>query len=98
VERTYLSSGYAEARRTLLRGEVDWAEKQAKSGTVPENAFWIAHDYALLGDKNKAIGWVTTAYENHSPGFEEYKIDPQLAELRSDPRIQELARHFDPHP
>jgi TolB-like protein len=103
VERSYLSSGYAEAKETLLRGEVNWAEKQAMSGTVPENAFWIARDYALLGDKSKAIGWLETAYQNRSGGFlsggfEDYKIDPQLADLRSDPRIQELARRFDPRP
>ncbi|MGD0797925.1 MAG: winged helix-turn-helix domain-containing protein [Acidobacteriaceae bacterium] len=98
VERSYLSSGYAEAKETLLRGEVDWAEKQAKSGTVPEMAFWIARDYAILGDKNKAVSWVETAYQNHSTGLEEYNIDPQLADLRSDPRIQELARRFDPRP
>jgi lipoprotein NlpI len=98
VERSYLSSGYAEAKETLLRGEVNWAEKQAMSGTVPENAFWIARDYAILGDKSKAIGWLETAYQNRSPGFEDYKIDPQLADLRSDPRIQELARRFDPRP
>ena len=95
VERSYLSTGYAEAKGTLLRGEVDWAEKQAKSGTVPGNAFWIARDYAILGEKDKAIGWLETAYQNRSPGFEDYKIDPQLADLRSDPRVQELARRFD---
>ena len=98
VERSYLSSGYAEAKETLLRGEVNWAEKQAKSGNVPENAFWIARDYAILGDKNKAIGWLETAYQNRSNGFEDYKFDPQLADLRSDPRVQELARRFDPRP
>jgi TolB-like protein/DNA-binding winged helix-turn-helix (wHTH) protein/lipoprotein NlpI len=98
VERSYLSSGYAEAKGTLLRGEVDWAEKQARSGTVPENAFWIARDYAILGDKNKAIDWLDTAYQNRSTGFEEYKTDPQLADLRSNPRVQELARRFDPRP
>jgi len=98
VERSYLSSGYAEAKEMLLRGEVNWAEKQAKSGTVPENAFWIARDYAILGDNNKAIGWLDTAYQNRSTGFEDYKIDPQLADLRSDPRVQELARRFDSRP
>ncbi len=98
VERSYLSSGYAEAKEVLLRGEVNWAEKQAKSGTVSKDAFWIAREYAILGDKNKAIGWLDTAYQNRSTGFEDYKIDPQLADLRSDPRVQELARRFDPRP
>ena len=98
VERSYLSSGYAEAKEMLLRGEVNWAEKQAKSGTVSKDAFWIAREYAILGDKNKAIGWLDTAYQNRSTGFEDYKIDPQLADLRSDPRVQELARRFDPRP
>jgi TolB-like protein/DNA-binding winged helix-turn-helix (wHTH) protein/Tfp pilus assembly protein PilF len=98
VERSYLSSGYAEAKETLLRGEVDWAEKQAKSGTVSKDAFWIARDYAILGDKNKAIGWLETAYQNPFGGFQDYKMDPQLADLRSDPRVQELARRFDPRP
>jgi TolB-like protein/DNA-binding winged helix-turn-helix (wHTH) protein/lipoprotein NlpI len=98
VERSYLSSGYTEAKETLLRGEVDWAEKQAKSGTVSKDAFWIARDYAILGDKNKAIKWLETAYQNPFGGFQDYKMDPQLADLRSDPRVQELARRFDPRP
>jgi TolB-like protein/DNA-binding winged helix-turn-helix (wHTH) protein/lipoprotein NlpI len=98
VEQSYLSSGYGEAENTLLRGEVNWAEKQAKNGTVPKNAFWIARDYAILGDKNKAIGWVEMAYQNRTGGVEDYRMDPQLADLRSDPRIQELARRFDPRP
>ena len=98
VEQSYLSSGYAETKATLLRGEVDWAEKQAKSGTVPANAFWIARDYAILGDKDKAIGWVEIAYQSRKTGVEDYKVDPQLADLRSDPRVQELARRFDPRP
>jgi TolB-like protein/DNA-binding winged helix-turn-helix (wHTH) protein/lipoprotein NlpI len=98
VERSYLSSGYAEAKEILLRGEVNWAEKQAKSGPVSKDAFWIARDYAILGDKNKAIGWLDTAYQNGSTGFEDYNMDPQLADLRSDPRVQELARRFDPRP
>jgi TolB-like protein/DNA-binding winged helix-turn-helix (wHTH) protein/Tfp pilus assembly protein PilF len=98
VERSYLSSGYAEAKETLLQGEVDWAEKQAKGGTVSKDAFWIAREYAILGDKDKAIGWLDTAYQNRSAGFEDYKMDPQLADLRSDPRVQELARRFDPRP
>ena len=91
VERSYLSSGYAEAKETLLRGEVKWAEKQAKSGTVPENAFWIARDYAILGDKNKAIGWLETAYQNRRYGFEDYKMDPQIADFRSDACKKELS-------
>ena len=94
VERSYLSSGYAEAKETLLRGEVNWAEQQAKSGTVPKDAFRIARDYAILGDKNKAIEWLGTAYQNHAPGLEDYKTDPQLADLRSDPRVQEIARRY----
>jgi TolB-like protein/DNA-binding winged helix-turn-helix (wHTH) protein/lipoprotein NlpI len=99
VEQSYLSSGYAEAKSMLLRGEVTWAEKQAKSGIVPENAFYIVRDYAILGKKDKAIGWVETAYQNRSMGgFDEYQLDPQLADLRSDPRIQELARRFDARP
>jgi TolB-like protein/DNA-binding winged helix-turn-helix (wHTH) protein len=96
VERSYLSSGYAEAKETLLRGEVNWAEQQAKSGSVPDNAFWIARDYAVLGDKDKAIEWVEIAYQSRKTGVEDYKVDPQLADLRSDPRAQEIARRFDP--
>lgn len=98
VERSYLSSGFAEAKKTLLQDEVKWAEKRAKRGTVPVNAFWIARDYAILGKKNKAITWLETAYQNHSKGFLDYKLDPQLAGLRSDPRIQKVARRFRPLP
>ena len=90
VERSYLSSGYVEAKKTLLQGEVSWAERQAKAGTIPENAYWIVRDYAELGKTENAITWLTLAYQNHSAGFLDFKLDPQIADFRSDARVKEL--------
>lgn len=92
VERSYLSSGYAEAKKTLLQGEVNWAEREAKAGNIPENAYWIARDYAELGKTNHAIAWLATAYQNHSNGFLDYKLDPQIADFRSSARVKELTQ------
>jgi TolB-like protein len=90
VERSYLSSGYVEAQKALLLGEVSWAEREAKAGTIPENAYWIARDYAELGKANHAIAWLATAYENNSAGFLDYKLDPQMAYFCSDSHAKEL--------
>ena len=91
VGRSYLSSGYVEAKKTVLQGEVKWAEREAKAGKIPENAYWIARDYAELGKTNNATAWLATAYENNSAGFLDYKLDPQIADFRSDACKKELS-------
>ena len=90
VERRYLSSGFVEAKKTLLQGEVDWAEKQAKAHKIPENGYWIARDYVELGESKNAVAWLATASQNDSMGFLDYKFDPQVTKICSDAHVKDL--------
>jgi TolB-like protein/DNA-binding winged helix-turn-helix (wHTH) protein/tetratricopeptide (TPR) repeat protein len=101
VQRTYVSSGYAAAKKTLLWGEIGEGEKRAKGDTLPENAAWIlqnavwvAGDYAILGQKDKAFEWLNKALNEGSWGLEEVKLDDRFVSVRSDPRFQDLLRQI----
>jgi TolB-like protein/DNA-binding winged helix-turn-helix (wHTH) protein/lipoprotein NlpI len=97
VQRRYVSSGYSEAKKTLLWGEITEGEKRAKTGTLPENAGWIAGDYAILGQNNKAFEWLDKAYQDDSRNIDLVKLDVRLAGVRSDPRFQDLLRKLQEH-
>ena len=55
-------------------------------------AFRIAVDYARLGDKDKAFGYLNKAYDQREPQIAELKIRLPLSSLRDDPRFKELVR------
>jgi TolB-like protein/Tfp pilus assembly protein PilF len=46
--------------------------------------------YAGLGEIDAALDWLGRAYEIHDPGLIKLKWDPQLDNLRSDSRFQDL--------
>jgi hypothetical protein len=52
----------------------------------------IAEFYADLGDKEQAIQWLNTAYQEHDEGLEGLKTDFLLDPVRPDPRFAELVR------
>ncbi len=92
VEQKYLSSGYAEARQTWLRGDIRELQRNAKDGQIP--SFLIAGDYALLGEKDKAFEWLEKAFQERDPDLINIKTSDKLADLRSDPRFQDLLRRM----
>lgn len=55
---------------------------------------FIAMDYALLGDKDHAFGWLEKALEERSGWLLELKFDPEWDNLRTDPRFEKLIRHL----
>jgi TolB-like protein/DNA-binding winged helix-turn-helix (wHTH) protein len=92
VERTYQSSGYAEAKKTLLAGEARSAQ-EGKNHSFPErNATEVAADYALLGDKEKALEWLQKDLQEQGGEIWGIKTNPDFETLHSDPRFQKLLR------
>ncbi len=54
--------------------------------------FYLARDYADLGDREKALTALNKSYENRHLEVLWLLVDPELDPLRSDPRFQELVR------
>jgi serine/threonine-protein kinase len=54
--------------------------------------FQIAVAYALLGDRDQALGWLAKAEAVRSAGFNYVLVDPLLDNLRSDPRFVGLVK------
>jgi TolB-like protein/Tfp pilus assembly protein PilF/tRNA A-37 threonylcarbamoyl transferase component Bud32 len=55
-------------------------------------AYEIAIIYTLLGDHDNAFKWLWQAESEHAVGFTFVRVDPHLANLRSDKRFAELIR------
>jgi TolB-like protein/DNA-binding winged helix-turn-helix (wHTH) protein len=92
VERKYVSSGYSKAKKTCLWGDIkEKQEKRARNGFG--QADWIAVDYALLGEKNKAFEWLDKGFQEGSIAWD-LKVSDHYELLRSDPRFGELLRHL----
>lgn len=92
VERKYLSSGYPEAKQAFLRGDLRETQQRARNGFL--QAYWIAADHALLGEKNKAFEWLEKAFQERDVGMVYLKVDDTFEALRSDPRFQDFVRRM----
>jgi tetratricopeptide (TPR) repeat protein len=55
-------------------------------------AYEIAITYCLLGDFDNSFMWLMQAEREHAVGFTFVRVDPHLANLRSDPRFTDLLR------
>jgi len=85
---TYALSG---RRREALK-EIDKLLELSKQHYVaPIN---LALIYAALGDKDSALEWLEKAYQDRSTGMVWIKVNPQLDNLRSEPRFAELLRRM----
>jgi tetratricopeptide (TPR) repeat protein len=94
VEREYGSSGYAEAKKTLLRTDVREAQRRARDAYPRPLALDIAADYAMLGEREKAFEWLDGAFRENEGGLMYLKVDDRLEALRADPRFRELLRRI----
>lgn len=56
----------------------------------PRPSFYVARDYAQLGDRDAAIAELTRSYQKHDVEALWMFTDPELDPLRSDPRFQRL--------
>jgi TolB-like protein/DNA-binding winged helix-turn-helix (wHTH) protein/tetratricopeptide (TPR) repeat protein len=87
VERKYASSGYPEAKRVFLHGDVLHIAPSA-------GPIWTAADYAELGLYDKAFEWLNKAIELRSLNMEFINVDERFVPLRSDPRFGDLLRRI----
>jgi serine/threonine protein kinase/tetratricopeptide (TPR) repeat protein len=86
IEKAYKNSGYQAAiRRTI---EV-FLQRRQKSFV---DAGWVAEEYAFLGDKDRAIEWLETAYQEKSEEVTTLRIRRCFDFLRSDPRYKDIER------
>ncbi len=66
--------------------------RKAQRKTGYSSAYQIAAMYADLEDKDEALKWLNTAYQERDVGLLSLKTDFRLDALRSDPRLAELVR------
>ena len=81
-------------------GRVDEARDILEELVTRRNEHWvtayeIAIIYSLLGDRDTAFEWLAQAEREHAVGFTFVRVDPNLSNLRSDPRFAGLLRETD---
>jgi hypothetical protein len=54
---------------------------------------FVAYAYGLLGDADAAATWLERAYAERDPQLMWAKVDPRLAKVRPDARIQAVIRN-----
>jgi len=84
----FARAGYRdEAHKVLQR--LDQLSKQRY--VTP---YGVSRIYVALGQKQEALQWLETAYQQGAEWMILLKVDPGFDELRSDPRFQDLMRRM----
>ncbi|MGH9712900.1 MAG: winged helix-turn-helix domain-containing tetratricopeptide repeat protein [Candidatus Acidiferrales bacterium] len=87
LRRGYAANGFKGAMREWVAG---WEAISRGGGiVVPDH---VAYLYGILGENDRAFAWLEKAMEMHSRVLPGLKTDPNMDELRSDPRFAELVR------
>jgi serine/threonine protein kinase/tetratricopeptide (TPR) repeat protein len=86
LEQGFRSAGW----RGALSSAIEVRKAQRKSGY--SSSYSIAALYADSGNKDEALKWLNTAYEERDGQMDGLKTDFLLDSLRSDPRFVELVR------
>jgi hypothetical protein len=88
---TLLGVAYAQAGLTAeARKIVELLEQTAKTRYL--SPIGLAFVYAALGEKDRAMQSLDSAYEERSPQMAFLKRDPKVDSLRADPRFKDLLR------
>jgi eukaryotic-like serine/threonine-protein kinase len=88
LDKGFQASGWPGALRSAI--DISLAQRKAKAGYI--SAYQIAGLYNDLGDKDHAIEWLNTAYQEHDAYLVELPTDFVFDSLRSDPRYVALVR------
>jgi eukaryotic-like serine/threonine-protein kinase len=88
METGFRSGGKGGALRSAI--QVQLAKRRA--GTSFTSPYWIAANYADLGDKDRAFEWLEIAYKEHDSAIISIPTDFMLDSIRSDPRYTQLVR------
>ena len=85
IARDYgLAGKVLEARKALY-------DLLARAGHSHVTPFGIATVYAALGEKDRAFAQLDQAYAQRSWFLDNVEVDPELENLRSDPRFRDLS-------
>jgi TolB-like protein len=95
VEDPWLSASLIHAcgradRRMEAKKELAKLLESSKTKVV--SPYLLAMAYAGLDEKAKALGWLETAYRERANWIPYLKVDPEVDNLRTDPRFAELLR------
>ena len=86
LAHAYALAGHAPQARSILKD----LEERSRRGYVPP--YEVAVVYAGLDQKDRAFQWLARSCQDRDIDFVSLKIDPDLDNLRSDPRFQNLLR------
>ena len=75
-----------------LRKHIELLKQQSKEQYI--SPYFIAMDYAMLGEKELAFEWLEKAFQERSSWLVEVRVDPLWDPLRSDPRYKELLQRM----
>jgi TolB-like protein/DNA-binding winged helix-turn-helix (wHTH) protein/Flp pilus assembly protein TadD len=93
VDRAYASGGYRAAAHTLARKKLEQFAGWSNGGVrVPAVEYACA--YLRLGDKERALEWLSKACDERTIFVLFLKTDPFWDELRADARFQELLKRI----
>jgi len=82
----------AAGRNTEALGVIDQLQKVARKSYV--SSYGLAQIHAALGNKQQAMKWLQSAYDERAVWMAYLKLDPVLDPVRSEPRFQELVRQM----
>lgn len=82
------SADVALGQRAAARALLAELVTRGRTSYVPPAP--IAHVFARLGDRDKAVAWITRAFEERSNAIAYLAVDPGNAMMRDDPRFQAL--------
>ncbi|GAC1678063.1 MAG: hypothetical protein PVS2B2_14920 [Candidatus Acidiferrum sp.] len=88
VKKEYAKSGFHGAMKRFVL----LLEEQSKRIYV--DPAWIAANYAFLGEREQAFGWLEKAYKEKSDFLLSIKSFPLFDSLRSDPRYANLLKRM----
>ncbi len=86
LAHTYAVSGDREKAQKII------AELQELAKNRYVSSFQIAAIYAGLGNKDQAFAWLEKSFEERSDGLVNLNAEQRFDNLRSDPRLTDLAR------
>ncbi|MGA2262592.1 MAG: protein kinase [Acidobacteriota bacterium] len=85
---TYSRAGYMET----LKAWAKYWETGVRDGSVQPTS--VAMLYARAGEKDKAMQYLEQGFREHTRAIVNLKAEPQLDNLRSDPRFQDLIKRM----
>jgi len=88
LRKAFASSGW----KGFLQKRMEFLLENRKRTYVP--ASFLALNYALLGDKEKALEWLERAVTERDEWVTYLNVTPEYDELHSDPRFQSLVRRI----